>query len=429
MGPKRQGWSSSGRRRPGPPGAAPGREGREGREGRTAGTRTRRPGTRTRRPATRPPAPEPRPSLRGVWVAAALATGLCLAPLLAGCGADQAPEATTEVLLQPADTPGPGPYTPSTARVLAVPEPRAVAAGAPAHGAPLRGQTLRTVSGGTPGLYGGVEAVGSCDTGRLLDLLRAQPVAARAFARGAGVAEARLPGLLDGLTPVVLRADTRVGAHHYRDGADVTRQAVLQAGTPVLVDAHGMPRVRCAGGNPLSPPVAARGPVVHRGAPWAGHRPERALVVRPADRALDRLVLLDVVDGSWIERRVGTDGERDSRPDPLPPVTEDDLYSYPPAGPAAPEEPAAAEPAPAGGGDTVPGTVPAPTAGSEQAAPAVPAPPDPATAADGDAADPATEPLLDGGAGAAETELLLPVGEEEPDGTVGEEAAESAPRP
>ncbi|MFF8955023.1 DUF6777 domain-containing protein [Streptomyces sp. NPDC014894] len=304
-----------------------------------------------------PPAPPTAPVPRGRRSAAvALVAGVCLATLLAGCGTDPVADSPAEedILLEPVAAPGPDPYTASTVRALSAPAPRPPAPDAGTRGAPLRAQTLRTLSGGTPGLYGGVEAVGNCDAGRQLDLVRESRDKARAFARGAGVSPAGLSGFLRGLTPVVLRTDTRVTAHGFRDGSDVSRQSVLQAGTAVLVDRRGTPRVRCAGGNPLNPPVAADGPVVHRGRPWAGYAPERIVVIEPAERVADRLVIVDVLDSSWIDRETGTDGERDSRPEVIPPEARDDLYSYPPAAsrsrtpaPAASSGPSTAATAPA----------------------------------------------------------------------------------
>ncbi|ANW21757.1 hypothetical protein BB341_01870 [Streptomyces clavuligerus] len=347
-----------------------------------------------------------------------------MAPLLAGCGADHedsARNSASALLLQPAGAPGPGAYTASTVRELSVPAPRPTVPHGPAHGAPRRGTTLRTVSGGTPGLYGGIEAIGSCDAARQLDLLRADRPAARAFARAARVSEAGLPGLLRGLTPVVLRADTRVGVHLRATGAGGTggtgaaRQAVLQAGTAVLVDRYGVPRVRCAGGTPLSPPVAAPGPLSQEGTAWSGYRPERAVVVRPAERALDRLILLDVVDGSWIERATGGDGPSDTRPEVLPPVVEDELYSYPPAGTAAPDRSAdlvtpsadgagapVAEGVPAVPGDTAPVS-----GGTALTAPGA----DLADAVDGP--EPSGDGMSPDGVGQDAAELLLPAGEPE----------------
>jgi hypothetical protein len=56
-----------------------------------------------------------------------------------------------------------------------------------------------------------------------------------------------------GLTPVVLRGDTAVVDHGYRDGRAVPARAVLAAGTAVFVDGHGVPVVGCRSGDPLTP--------------------------------------------------------------------------------------------------------------------------------------------------------------------------------
>ena len=52
---------------------------------------------------------------------------------------------------------------------------------------------------------------------------------------------------------MLLRADTRVTTFSLTDGAVTAQQAVLQAGTAVLVDERGLPRLRCASGSPLPP--------------------------------------------------------------------------------------------------------------------------------------------------------------------------------
>ncbi|MFE7130072.1 DUF6777 domain-containing protein [Streptomyces sp. NPDC057638] len=307
-----------------------------------ATVRRERPERRPKAPADRPGAPVvrqeavgcPAPSRRARSALGAAVGALLALPLLAGCGTGGGADpdgSHTTVFLRAAAARGPDPYTASTARTVAAPAPSAPAE-ARGNGGPQRGQTLRAVSGTTPGLYAGTRSVGSCDAERHLALLRADPPRAAAFARDSGIARDTLPGFVRGLTPVVLRADTRVTDHGYRTGATTARQAVLQAGSAVLVDAHGMPRVRCAGGNPLRAPVAARDAVVHEGRSWAGYRPERTVVVRPAPESVDSLILLDAADGSWITRETGTDGERDLSPDVVPPGGPDDLYAYPPAG-------------------------------------------------------------------------------------------------
>ncbi|MFI9583822.1 DUF6777 domain-containing protein [Streptomyces sp. NPDC052236] len=345
------------------------------------------------------------------WYApvAALPAVLSVALLAAGCGGGSAPAAgagpgadADKVLLQPVDVQGPDPYTASTARNMTAPSPRPTRPGTPSS-PPAGMAPLRTVSGSAPGLYGGTEAIGSCDVDRLVGLLGANRAKARAFTRAAGVAEADLPGFLHGLTPVVLRADTRVTSHGFRAGSATGFQSVLQAGTAVLVDQYGAPRVRCASGNPLKPPVAVQGKVVHKGKPWPGYRPERAVVIQPATAAVDSLLLVEVVNHTWVERKTGSDGERDVRPATPPAAGPDDVLKDPrdteppapnasrpagpanptpnPANPANPANPTANPTGPTGPSDEPDGlsTVPAPP-------PDCPAPV---------ALDPGEEPSLD----------------------------------
>ncbi|MGW6459046.1 DUF6777 domain-containing protein [Streptomyces sp. NPDC055078] len=265
--------------------------------------------------------------------AAALSVTLTLGPLLAGCGGDSVAVADPdeEVVLQPAAARGPDPYTASSARAVSAPPPGEAAAQDMTSRTPTRGHTLRTLSGATPGLYGGTRDIGSCDMGAQLALLRRDTARADAFARGAGISRADLPGFLRELTPVVLRADTRVTNHAYRNRSADAYQAVLQAGTAVLVDRHGAPRVRCACGNPLKPPVAAKGGVIHQGRPWGGYQAGRVVVVKPTPQVMDSLLIVNVGNSTWIDRRTGSDGEQDRRPEVIPPVTPDDIYTYPPA--------------------------------------------------------------------------------------------------
>ncbi|MEO3973773.1 DUF6777 domain-containing protein [Streptomyces sp. CAU 1734] len=332
---------------------------------------SRRPPTPRRPHPWRGPAPIP--GRRWITVAA-FSAALSLGPLLAGCGADDTATAGPDeaVYLHPAAARGPDPYTVSTVRALSAPAPQPPVPKGVAAGAPARGQTLRTLSGATPGLYAGTRSIGSCDAERQLALLGRDRGAEAAFARSSGVSRAGLPSFVRSLTPVVLRADTRVTGHGYRAGGAATaHQAVLQAGTPVLVDRHGMPRVRCAGGNPLGPPVAVKGAVVHAGRAWAGYEAGRAVVIGPAERTIGRLLIVDLADSTWIDRETGTDGELDRLPDVLPPAVEDAGFSYPPV-PAAP----AAEPSRGGGGADPAGTLP-----PEGAVPA--APPEEAVPPDG----------------------------------------------
>lgn len=87
--------------------------------------------------------------------------------------------------------------------------------------------------------------------------------------------------------------DTRVTNHGYRGGAATDYQAVLQTGTAVLVDGHGVPRVRCACGNPLTPAVAQRTVPRRTGDTWASYRSQNVVVVLPATTTIDVFVIYD----------------------------------------------------------------------------------------------------------------------------------------
>ncbi|MGW2646902.1 DUF6777 domain-containing protein [Streptomyces sp. NPDC001393] len=255
-----------------------------------------------------------------------MACALAAALLVAGCARPGVKEARVgeEVYLVPAAAPGPDPFTASTvtaptrtgggrADPAAIapptegPSPPALPAGLVA--VPLG--AMRVVSGETPGRYGGTARVAGCDVERQIGYLTADRAGAEAFARAAGVAASGLPGHLRGLAPVVLRADTRVTHHGCRAGQPVAHQAVLQAGTAVLVDNRGVPRVRCACGNPLGSPAQAAGGFWARGSAWSGYRPGRMIAVTPAPRAVTSITIVNAETRTWIERRIGYDVRHD----------------------------------------------------------------------------------------------------------------------
>ncbi|AWT46734.1 MULTISPECIES: DUF6777 domain-containing protein [Streptomyces] len=277
----------------------------------------------------------------------AIACALAAALLVAGCaGGDTRPHG--DLLLEPVADRGPDPFTESTAAtglVLTAEGTPASTAPAPDSGAPAALRGVRTLSGATPGLYGGTHRVASCDVERQIRLLAADPDRTRAFARAEGVAPAAVPAYLRGLTSVVLRADTRVTGHGYRAGHADARQAVLQAGTAVLVDDRGVPRVRCACGNPLAPPVALRGEPGIAGHAWERYRPAEVVVVAPAPQVVTHFTLLGLADRAWIERPAGHRADRDrlvpppAPPTPSSPTPSSPEPSTPPTGTPSPSAP------------------------------------------------------------------------------------------
>ncbi|MEU8570072.1 DUF6777 domain-containing protein [Streptomyces pathocidini] len=284
-----------------------------------------------------------------------------------------------ELFLQGASSKGPDPFTDSTAKDSSLPSATPTASPSPG---PSDGQTggqtggpntVRSVRGSAPGLYGGRRDEASCDVEKQIDYLTSDRAKARAFAGVAGINEGRIPAYLRGLTPVQLRADTRVTNHGYQNGRATAFQAVLQAGTAVLVDDRGMPRVRCACGNPLTPPVAIKGTVHERGEAWPGYKASNLVVVVPAPRAMESFVLFDPDTGGWFARPAGDTGSAD-RPAPRP---TDGPYAPPPGeggtptgpGPDASPEPPGQETPTAPGPDESP-----PRSGTEQPGPTEPPP-------------------------------------------------------
>ncbi|MGW1030392.1 DUF6777 domain-containing protein [Streptomyces sp. NPDC002577] len=296
---------------------------------------------------------------------------------LTGCaatGSASAVDGQDEIRLQPVAEAGPDPFTGSAAASTPTPSPasRSPEPPTPSGTATSDVQGLRSVDGSTPGLYGGTLSESSCDVEKQIRFLASDQAKARAFARVAGVAQADVPSYLRGLTPVVLRADTRVTNHGFRDGQATGFQAVLQAGTAVLVDTRGLPRVRCACGNPLTPPVATRTNPAVTGQPWRGYLPEQVVVVTPAPQAMAKVTIVDIVSNTWIERKAGDDGGRD-RTVP-PPATRSPGTPSPST--SSPSTPTPSTPSPRTPGATTPSPErPSPAESTPASPPSPPSPP------------------------------------------------------
>jgi hypothetical protein len=273
---------------------------------------------------------------RTLVTACALAAALLV---VAGCGGgdgDKASNGSTggELFLQPVADRGPDPFTASTDTSTATRPPVTRTPQPSPPGTP----EVRTFSGATPGLYGGTRNAGSCDVEKQIRFLGADRAKTLAFAEVSGISPASVPDYLRQLTPVVLRADTSVTDHGFGDGQATGFQAVLQAGTAVLVDNRGVPRVRCACGNPLGRPTAVDGNPDTRGEPWSGYRPAQVVTVTPAPVVITDLTIVDVHDNTWIERPVGHDGHRH---DHVVPPPDGRTPSPEPDGSTAPHDPSA----------------------------------------------------------------------------------------
>jgi hypothetical protein len=182
------------------------------------------------------------------------------------------------------------------------------------------GLSGQMAEGADPGLYGGSRDAQVCDVGQLVDFMQDEANAdkAEAWAGVLGISVADIPTYLEGLTAVRLRFDTRVTNHGFRDGEATPFQSVLQAGTAVLVDDTGVPRVKCACGNPLAEPESldvsgdaalnledlAQNP----DEAWEGFEPEQVVRVEPSEESVEAITIVDFESGDLIERPVGSDG-------------------------------------------------------------------------------------------------------------------------
>ncbi|WP_433062577.1 DUF6777 domain-containing protein [Dactylosporangium sp. CS-033363] len=168
----------------------------------------------------------------------------------------------------------------------------------------------------TVGLYGGTKDNSSCDKNQMLQFLKANEEKGRAWAETVGTDFSGLDGYFARLTPVVLRADTAVTNHGFKDGKANPLQSVLQAGTAVLVDDHGRPVAKCYCGNPLTAPAAIRNPK-YQGVSWNRFAREHVVEVRAAAAVIDVFALVDVQKNTPFGRPRGTSGEQDGpAPDP-----------------------------------------------------------------------------------------------------------------
>ena len=225
-----------------------------------------------------------------------------VAVVLVGVGVFR-PPGRLDVFLEPAGAAGTDPFL-----ILESPDLRTGAAEMLTLGG---GVTLRV--GIEPGLYGGSGSDHLCDPQLIADFLAQDPAKATAWASAAGINVDDIEPYLLTLTPVRLLADTWVTNHGYRDGQPTPRQSILQAGTMVLVDDLGVPRVRCKCGNPLLPPQVPDdvGRADFIGEPWDGFDPDQLLAVEAGDEPVEAFILVRLEDGRLIARPVGTTGDQD----------------------------------------------------------------------------------------------------------------------
>jgi hypothetical protein len=177
-----------------------------------------------------------------------------------------------------------------------------------------RGPVGGVIPAESAGLYGGTRNNGTCDRAKMASYLRAHAPLLAAWTGVLKVKPDDLENYLNALTPVVLRTDTLITNHGFKAGRVTEFQAVLQAGTAVLVDGHGTPVVKCGCGNPLTrpaltPATAKKANVV--GETWRGFTTKSVTQVESFTVPAQVFVLSDLGSGTLFTRDRGTAGERD----------------------------------------------------------------------------------------------------------------------
>ena len=223
------------------------------------------------------------PQFKG-WFAA-LGIASCVAAVaitLGGCGAGDIKK-REPVYLETVNTAGESPWTsPLTTTRLS----------ADSASLPPGVHTLdvtRVVSGDQAGLYGGQADVAVCDRDRMVTSLDEDPAKTAAFREVTGASDIR--EFSNTLSPVVLTKDARVTNYGYKNGTAYSYQSVLERGTAVFIDQHGVPRVRCESGSPLTEPDGNIQPQF-AGTPWTNFNQDNVVTIQKTAKPVEQVQLV-----------------------------------------------------------------------------------------------------------------------------------------
>jgi hypothetical protein len=212
---------------------------------------------------------------------------------------DAGQQEDSTVTLRAAEIAGANSFTPSVAQA---PE----TSGIPSASPPQSSGGLTMARGSSASLYAATRNIASCNAGQLTSYLQTNADRAGPWASAFGLQPTDIQPLVAGLTPVLTRADTRVTEYVFSGGKAVGDQVVLQRGTAVFIDRTGIPRIRCASGNPLRPPQPISGTARYKGAPWPGFSPGSLVTVSPSASPASVLTLADTRDGTIFGRIPGS---------------------------------------------------------------------------------------------------------------------------
>lgn len=268
--------------------------------------------------------------------------GALLLASLGGLGVILFTPKTTEVVLQPA---GYVTSTPFAADPFAgAPDP-ALAAPIDETGAlPTGPLNAKTTNATDAAVYGGSSNMQVCDVQKFVDFMGKNPAQAQAWVTALNadpslvsqtgkLTAADIPNYVQTLVPVVLLSDVLVTNHDFVNQKPVPYQSVLQAGTAVLSDMWGVPRLQCYCGNPLTLPPGAVTTASYVGTPWVGFNPGNVTNLSAPAQPVTSLTVANLSSpGSMLQLTPGSTPA--ATPSPTAPTTPSPSPS--PTAPAAP---------------------------------------------------------------------------------------------
>jgi serine/threonine protein kinase len=263
------------------------------------------------------PAPRPRVKalylLLGLAAVALLLAAFFIVPQLGSKPTDSAAPVAPgqgEIFAEPADAPGPDPFT---ASAVTPPTPAVTPVSVPSSSTGVA--STASLTGGTAGLYGGHVHAPNYNQSFLVSSLQSDPVKLAGFTQATQIpASVSVVDYFNGLTPLVIRETIRVTSYGWRNGKLVTYQAILQVGTVVLVDKFGVPRVRAGSGSPLAAPIAVVGTPTYQGVVWANFDTKNVFIIAPAGQPMSTFAVYDLIGGQMFVRPAGTFGPQDYIP-------------------------------------------------------------------------------------------------------------------
>ena len=250
-----------------------------------------------------PPAQPARSRKRTALIISTITVGALLLVSLGGLGWILFKPVSTEVMLQPAGYVTNTPFAEDP--FAGAPDP-ALATPIDNSGTVPAGSLNSTPTNATgPAIYGGSADKTVCDAQKFVAFMQQNSAQAQAWVdavnadpslvwQNGKLTVADIPAYVKTLAPVILMTDTLVVNHDFVNQKPVPYQSVLQAGTAVLVDMWGVPRLQCYCGNPLTLPPGTAASANFVGTPWVGFSPANVTNLTPPAQPVTALTVANL---------------------------------------------------------------------------------------------------------------------------------------